>query len=423
MISSATRPPSATASWPSRNWREYNPVSRRVSDGAKNVRPPAPPRGTMVTLATWSYSAVSAPTMACPASWYAVSSLRLSEIETSFFAGPSMTRSSADSTSSISITFLPRRAAMIAASFIKFCSCAPEKPGARREICSTSTSAPSGLPRQCTLRISQRPLKSGRSTIMRRSKRPGRRSAWSSTSARLVAAITMMPLFFSNPSISTSIWLSVCSRSSFPPANPAPRCRPTASISSMKIMQGAFFFAFANRSRTRAAPTPTNISTNSEPEIEKNGTPASPATARASSVFPVPGGPSRITPRGIFAPIFVNRSDSFKNCTTSASSSFAWSQPATSLNVVFVSGTMFTRAPDLPRPIGPPGPPIPPGMPPPPALRESKNRPPKRIAGKISDCRNAAAPDSCWIGSTVTSTLCAVSSFRSSGSFGSCSSL
>jgi hypothetical protein len=30
------------------------------------------------------------------------------------------------------------------------------------------------------------------------------------------------------------------------------------------------------------APTPTNISTNSEPEIEKNGTPASPATARAS---------------------------------------------------------------------------------------------------------------------------------------------
>jgi len=33
-------------------------------------------------------------------------------------------------------------------------------------------------------------------------------------------------------------------------------------------------------SRTRAAPTPTNISTNSEPLIEKNGTPASPATAR-----------------------------------------------------------------------------------------------------------------------------------------------
>jgi hypothetical protein len=32
-------------------------------------------------------------------------------------------------------------------------------------------------------------------------------------------------------------------------------------------------FACSNRSRTREAPTPTNISTKSEPEIEKNGTP------------------------------------------------------------------------------------------------------------------------------------------------------
>jgi len=36
-------------------------------------------------------------------------------------------------------------------------------------------------------------------------------------------------------------------------------------------------------SRIREAPTPTNISTKSEPEIEKKGTPASPAIARASS--------------------------------------------------------------------------------------------------------------------------------------------
>lgn len=59
----------------------------------------------------------------------------------------------------------------------------------------------------------------------------------------------------------------------------------------MKMIQGAFFFAFSNKSRTRDAPTPTNISTKSEPLIEKNGTPASPATARASKVLPVPGGP------------------------------------------------------------------------------------------------------------------------------------
>jgi chaperonin GroEL len=52
-------------------------------------------------------------------------------------------------------------------------------------------------------------------------------------------------------------------------------------------MLGAARRACSNRSRTRAAPTPTNISTNSEPVIEKNGTLASPAIARASSVFPV----------------------------------------------------------------------------------------------------------------------------------------
>ena len=69
-----------------------------------------------------------------------------------------------------------------------------------------------------------------------------------------------------------------------------PLCRPTASISSINIIQGAFFFAFSKRSRTREAPTPTNISTKSAPEIEKKGTPATPATALASNVLPVPGG-------------------------------------------------------------------------------------------------------------------------------------
>src|SRR5438270_233197 len=53
-----------------------------------------------------------------------------------------------------------------------------------------------------------------------------------------------------------------------------------------------FALAWAKRSRTRLAPTPANISTNAEPAVLKNGTPASPATARASSVLPVPGGPT-----------------------------------------------------------------------------------------------------------------------------------
>ena len=48
---------------------------------------------------------------------------------------------------------------------------------------------------------------------------------------------------------------------------------------------------------------PTNISTNSEPDMEKKGTLASPATALASMVLPVPGGPTSSTPLGMDAPI------------------------------------------------------------------------------------------------------------------------
>ena len=98
-------------------------------------------------------------------------------------------------------------------------------------------------------------------------------------------------------------------------------------------MQGEFFLAWSKRSRTRLAPTPTNISTNSDPEMLKNGTPASPATARERRVLPVPGGPTRRTPRGIRAPRAANLSGYFRNSTTSCSSSLASSTPATSANV------------------------------------------------------------------------------------------
>ncbi|WVZ18587.1 hypothetical protein V8G54_005909 [Vigna mungo] len=131
----------------------------------------------------------------------------------------------------------------------------------------------------------------------------------------------------------------VCSLSSLPPPSPAPLCLPTASISSMKTMHGALFFAFSNKSLTLDAPTPTNSSTNSEAAHEKNGTPASPATALARSVFPVPGGPTRRHPFGIFAPRAVYLSGFFKKSTTSCSSSLAWSAPATSPKVTPVSGT------------------------------------------------------------------------------------
>ena len=103
----------------------------------------------------------------------------------------------------------------------------------------------------------------------------------------------------------------------------------------MKMMQGDACFACSKRSRTREAPTPTNISTKSEPEIEKKGTPASPATARARSVLPVPGGPYSSTPFGMRAPSAWNFFGFSRNSLISCSSSTASSAPATSLNVTF----------------------------------------------------------------------------------------
>ena len=207
-------------------------------------------------------------------------------------------------------------------------------------------------------KISSLPLTSGRSITTCLSKRPGRSKALSKTSGRFVAAMTIIPLWTSKPSISTSSELSVCSRSSLPFPLPTPRLRPTASISSMKTRHGAFFLAWSNMSRTRAAPTPTNISTKSEPLIEKNGTSASPATARASSVLPVPGGPTISTPLGIFAPMSLKRLGFFKNSTISATSSFDSSQPATSAKVVLFSSGEIRRARLLPKSNAPFVPPL-----------------------------------------------------------------
>ena len=119
----------------------------------------------------------------------------------------------------------------------------------------------------------------------------------------------------------------------------------------MKMMHGLFCLACSNRSRTRDAPTPTNISTKSEPEIEKNGTPASPATARASSVLPVPGGPYSSTPVGIRAPSAWNFFGFSRNSLISCSSSTASSTPATSRKVIFGESADSRLARDLPNDI------------------------------------------------------------------------
>jgi hypothetical protein len=134
----------------------------------------------------------------------------------------------------------------------------------------------------------------------------------------------------------------------------------------MKMIAGAASLAWANRSRTREAPTPTIISTNSDADIWKNGTPASPATARASSVLPVPGGPLSSTPRGIRAPSLRYLSGVLRKSTISVSSSLASSIPATSSNVMSWSDASTRRARERPNDIRPPAPP-------PPAARRKMN--------------------------------------------------
>ena len=144
-----------------------------------------------------------------------------------------------------------------------------------------------------------------------------------------------MPWLGAKPSISTSSWFSVCSRSSWLSELP-PRLRPTASSSSMKMMHDGWRRASLNSLRIREAPTPAYISTKSEPLANRNGTLASPAIDRASSVLPVPGGPTSSTPFGMRPPIASNRPGSRRKSTISLTSSLASSTPATSAKVTVV---------------------------------------------------------------------------------------
>ena len=271
-----------------------------------------------------------------------------------------MIRSTASIKSCLVTLLWSLRAAINAASLHTLAISAPEKPGVclAKKFISNDLSILIGA--RCTPKISLRSCKSGNSTCICLSKRPARSNAASNTSARLVAAKMITPELLPKPSISVSNWLRVDSRSSFPPPIMLlrPRARPTASISSIKIIAGAFSFAWRKRSRTRLAPTPTNISTKSLPDIEKNGTLASPATALASRVLPVPGGPTSSTPLGILPPKLVYLVGFLRKETISSTSCFAPAKPATSLKVtLFFLSLSNTSALALPTLNIPPGPP------------------------------------------------------------------
>ena len=112
-----------------------------------------------------------------------------------------------------------------------------------------------------------------------------------------------------------------------------PRRPPTASSSSMKMIAGSCLRATANSRLMRAAPRPANISTNEAADWAKNCAPDSLATAFASSVLPVPGGPCSRIPLGTWAPSAWKDFGSRRNSTISCSSALASSTPAMSAKV------------------------------------------------------------------------------------------
>ena len=135
----------------------------------------------------------------------------------SFFSFPAMTTSTDSNRSAWLTYFLPCFTALIAASLIIFARSEPTAPEVANAIAFRSTVSSIRTSLACTCRIASLPFKSGLSTMIRLSKRPGRSNALSNTSGRLVAAKISSPLDASKPSISESNWFSVCSLSSFPP--------------------------------------------------------------------------------------------------------------------------------------------------------------------------------------------------------------
>lgn len=98
------------------------------------------------------------------------------------------------------------------------------------------------------------------------------------------------------PSIRASNWLRVAAFSLWVCLLALARLIAIESISSIKIIAGVALEASSNKSLILWGPTPTKSCWNSEPEVEKKFTPASPATALANKVLPVPGGPYKTAP-------------------------------------------------------------------------------------------------------------------------------
>src|SRR3954452_3977568 len=157
---------------------------------------------------------------------------------------------------------------------------------------------------------------------------------------------------------------------------------------------------------------------NSDAEIEKKGTCASPATALASSVFTLPGGPESSTPRGIFAPSRRYLSGSRRKSTISVTSPLTSSMPATSANVVLEpSSGLYNIARERPNvPSAPPAPP--------PAARRlnaTSSQTSSRVGPNPSrSCCHSGGPSSGDVALTDTPALCNCRNSASLAKLGRC---
>mmetsp|Transcript_5131 Transcript_5131/g.7586 ORF Transcript_5131/g.7586 Transcript_5131/m.7586 type:complete len:223 (-) Transcript_5131:797-1465(-) len=205
--------------------------------------------------------------------------------------------------SSISIKSIFSRIHCMAASVQRAAISAPTKPWVSRATASGSTSSSNFILRVWIRKTSIRPFSSGTPISISRSNRPKRRNAGSMELGRLVAPITTTDARCFNPSIKVSICETIL-RSTSPLV--LSRLGAMESISSIKIMAGAFFSASSNALRRLDSLSPAILDMISGPLIKKKKAPVSLATARAIRVFPDPGGPYNNTPRGGLTPKVLN---------------------------------------------------------------------------------------------------------------------
>ena len=129
------------------------------------------------------------------------------------------------------------------------------------------------------------------------SNRPGRSRAGSSDSTKLVVPTTNTSSSLWKPSISVSSWLTI--ECSTPEPVYVPRAVANESSSSNTMMDGADWRAWWKTCRRFSSLSPTHFDFSSGPDTIVMAAPMAVAMALAKYVFPVPGGPQKIMPRGI----------------------------------------------------------------------------------------------------------------------------